>query len=156
MSLILAAVLVLLQSQDAASAGATLRSLIDHGLHELDPTGELTVVPHPSLSRAAVEALRSTDRRLGEFADWSSNGGVPPPGILLVERVLIEPGVSGVSVRLPGEPVAIRWPAIYGQFNAWVGGKNGILACGRQVQFRAEWNPQTNSWQHFLSGGRMC
>jgi hypothetical protein len=37
-----------------------------------------------------------------------------------------------------------------------VGGESGLLACGREVQVRAEWNPQTNSWQHILAGGRMC
>ena len=144
---------------------ADVQSLLAAALREVEAAGELRLAAHPSLTDEVVAALAATERQLEPFSDWSWNHGVPPPGVLLVERATVARGTREQAELLKSLPASVRrlaeWPGgstwpILGYVQIWLGERAEGMACGKSIRMTAAWESDTRRWDDFRSLWTVC
>jgi hypothetical protein len=96
-------------------------------------TVDMRIAIGEDLSGAAVEAIKGRGFLWSAQSDWSANQGIPPPGVVLVDEVLID-GNNGLVSLVVGERAASH-------------------ACGISIDSSYIWD---GHWEHWQSRIRMC
>jgi hypothetical protein len=136
-----------------AQSGPAVETLIAAALEQADPEAVYSIMIVPDLDPAARQALEVDARELLPYQDFSSRGGIPPPGILLVEAVVFP--ATGSAPESTESP-----PPIAADIDLWLGEAPGFrlpdpppgqafgsLSCGIRWRMRLEWRAREGTWE---------
>ena len=155
---LLAAGLVLITSIGLGQTQSTLpmEPLVAAALEKADPEAVYTLMLAPDLDHEARRVLEANSREAVPYETFSSRGGVPPAGILLVESVKLPAAGAGTSNS--------ETRSVAADIDLWLGEPPGLgtsdpprdtlpsiaygsLSCGIRWRMRFEWRAPDQTWE---------